>query len=386
MVKKFNPKLSNKQPKLRGTAAPNKSKKQPASNRAPGTMRTDVPAAYGYTIRPNGTKMTRTSTGAVVVGSDFAGNTFTVNSNAYEPAASILINPSYFQSAMLGNMARVYEKYRFRKISVEYIPSVPTSTQGQLVILSDRTVKNPFLDGGSSSYLSRALSQDNAVACPLWQRTVFQCETQDIWSLVDPLIDGDLDDAIEQEVQVYAFSNYTGTSGILLLHYEIEFKDPLYTFHSTVVPVPVGLGSRISMTDDTGVNTTADLIRLNNANLNLGGLGIGSIFRMVFVAGDSSWPTGNLSWASVANMNHSISTNITNTLSLSTTPMLMTTGTTLYGQLSSSTMVLYGTYEAAVAGTSNGALTYANATTAAGSWRFLIAAVRMGAALAATNQ
>lgn len=379
--------MSNKNPRLRGSAKPT-AKSTSKNNKValkPSVSRADVPANYGYTVRSRMPRVTRTGTGAHIVGSDFAGTVNTFNTSAYEPAANVLMNPSYYNSAMLGNLSRVYEKFRFRKATLEYIPSVATSVQGQLVILSDRSVKNPFLDGSATSFLGRALSQANAVACPLWQRTTFECDVHDGWSLVDPLIDGDLDDTIAGEIQLYAFAPITVAAGILILHYEIEFKDPLYTYHPTLVPVPIGIGSTMTANDDTAVNAVTDVIRLNNASLNLGQFGSGAIFRMVFQRTPSIFPTGPASWATVASV-QAVAAATTSTTASATTALTMAAGTTLYGVLVSATLMLYTSYDNAVAGNQNGALFYQTATTAVGTWQFLIDGVRLGNALMLTNQ
>lgn len=383
LVKYLNPIMSNKNPKLRGTAKPARAAKNSKPSKS-NTSRADVPASYGFTVRATPAKVVRSATGAHISGSDFAGSVYTTNTNDYEPAASVPLNPAFFKSAMLGNLSRVYEKYRFKSATLEYIPSVPTSTQGQLVILSDRSIKNPFLDGSSSAFLGRALSQDNAVACPLWQRTTFDVACGSEWHVVDPLIDGDLDDSIAQELQCYAFAATTLTSGILILHYQIEFKDPLYTFHSTVMPVPLGIGSYGTLQDDTAVNATSDAVRLTNSTLNFS-LGLGSIYRMVFVRAASTKPTGPATWADVASVRTSASASLS-TETVNATAITMCPGTTVYGVLEGATVILYSSYDTAVAGSTNGLLTYATATTAVGTWAFQTAAVRLGNSYFVTSQ
>lgn len=383
LVKYLNPIMSNKNARLRGSK-PKSAKPKPMQVSKQHVARSDVPASYGFTVRATAPKVVRTASGATITGSDYAGSVNSFNTSAYEPACSIPMNPSYYQSAMLGNLSRVYEKFRFKKATIEYIPSVPTSTQGQLVILSDRSIKNPFLDGSGSSFLGRALSQANAVACPLWQRTMFECEVKDDWSLVDPLIDGDLDDTISAEVQLYSFGTATLTTGIVILHYVIEFKDPLYTYHPTVVPVPIGIGSVITLTDDTAVNATTDTIRLGSSSLSLT-LGSGSIYRLVFQQKASTLPTGPATWTAVATVLVTGAATTTTTAPASTN-IAMLPGTTLYGLLVGSTVMLYSTYDTAVAGSMNGQLCYQTATTAVGTWQFLATGVRLGSPLMVTNQ
>lgn len=378
----LNPIMSKKSPALRG-ATSNKAK-MVAKTKAASTQH-NVPAAIGFTVRGKAPSIVKTSTGATIKGADYAGTVNVFNASTYEPAASVPMNPSYFNSAMLGNLSRVYEKYRFKRAVLEYIPSVPTSTQGQLVLLSDRSIKNPFLDGSSTSFLGRALSQANAVATPLWQRTTFECDVSQAWNLVDPLIDADLDDTIAGEVQVYGFADTTMVAGILMLHYEVEFKDPLYTFHPTLTPIPVGIGTLATFNDDSAVNNSADAIILTNSSITLGAFANGSVFRMVFQRAGSTAPAGPSGWSTVAGVQTTTATTTTTVAGIST-GITMVTGTTLYGVLNGSTVTLYSSYDHAVTGSANGLLRYVNATTAVGEWSFIMAGVRLGASLMVTNQ
>lgn len=387
LVKYLNPIMSRKQQQqtkktnLRGSSKPQRQTTSKKGSSHPPTMRTDVPAAYGFTVRSSTPKVVRTGTGAHIIGSDYAGNVLSFNSSNYEPAATVPLNPSYYTGAMLGSLSRAFEKYRFKRAVIEYIPSVPTSTQGQLVMLSDRSVKNPFLDGSAASFLARALSQANAVACPLWQRTTFVCETASEWSLVDPLIDGDLDDTISLEVQLYSFGTTTQTSGILMLHYEIEFKDPLYTFHSTVIPIPVGIGSAITAADDTAVNAVSDTLRLTASSPTISGLGRGSILRLIFQQAGSTLPTGPATWSTVAST--TVNTPLTtSTYSIQADALTIVPGMVFYALVTSGqTFAMYTSYEAAQAQATAGQVCYQTATTAAGTWKFIGQAVRIGTQL-----
>nr|WPR18511.1 MAG: capsid protein [Chemarfal virus 101] len=347
-------------------------------------QQTSVPAAVGFTLRMTKPSVTRTGTKAVIQGADFAGSVTTFVSTNYEPAASVLLNPAYFQNAMLGSLARAYEKFRFTKAVIQYIPAVPTSTQGQLVMCSTRTVKEPFLNGAATTFLSRALSQGNAVACPLWKETTLEVECSSDWCVVDALIDTDLDDAIQEEVQCYATCDSSLTAGILMLHYTIEFKDPLYTYHPTMIPVPEGNGNLWIAADDSAVNATTDAIILSTGSVAFTG-GVGSIYRLVFRAAGSTYPTGPASWAAVAKVNTTIASTTTAIIGATTT-ITMATGTVLYGVVVSGGVALYVSYEAACNGGVNGSLAYQTATTVVGTWKFIASLVRLSTANLITVQ
>ncbi len=345
---------------------------------------TTVPAAYGYTLKMQKPVITRRGNTATISGSDYAGTVQAVNNSSYQPSASVFINPAYFQNAMLGSQARTFEKFRIRRGAVTYIPAVPTSTQGQLIMLSTSTVKEPFLASGTTTFLGRALSQHNAVATPIWKEATIELSSSSEWSIVDSLIDGDLDDCIAEEVQVYSTCDSTVDAGILVFHYEIEFKDPLYVYHPTVIPVPNGNGAGITLTDNSGVNATTDVVRLNNPSTALGG-GNNSIYRLVFQQAKSTLPTGPGSWAAVASVIATSGSTTTST-SATTSTIAMASGTTLYGVYIGTDLALYASYDTAAAGGVDGAVIYQTATTATGTWAFLVQLVRLGDTLRITTQ
>ncbi len=348
--------------------------KQKAQSSA-STTATSVPAAVGFTLRMTPPQVVRSGNKATIVGADFASSVVVSNTSTYAPAASVLLNPAYFQNAMLGSLARAYEKFRFVKATIHYIPAVPTSTQGQLVMCSTRTVKEPFLDGGASSFLSRALSQGNAVASPLWKETYLEVDCGPEWSVVDTLIDSDIDDSIQEEVQCYATCDSATTAGILMMHYTIEFKDPLYTYHPTMIPVPQGNGFFATLQDNSAVNATTDAIVLANASPPFTG-GNGSIYRLIFRQAASTLPTGPATWAGYANVQTIVGATTTTTAATSTA-ISMAPGTTLYGKIGSGGLAVYVSYEHALVGGTGGLLTYQTATTAVGTLHCIAALVRL---------
>jgi len=354
------------------------------SNKPQNTL-TTVPAAYGFSLRMREPKITRTNNTAIITGSDYAGTVFSSNSSLYEPAASVYLNPIYFNNAMLGNLSRTYEKFRFKKAVVQYVPSVPTSTQGQIIMTSTRSVKEPFIDASSTTFLSRALSQGNAVACPVWKEESIELNGSNDWHVVDALIDGDLDDSIQEEVQVYSTCEATLTTGILILHYEIEFKDPLMVYHATVIPSPVGNGTIVTMVNSAAVNNNTAAITLTSPSTTLSGLGNGAIFRMVFQRVRSTLPTGVGSWSAYARVLTQTAATLTTDTQVAT-DITSASGSVYYGVWNGANMILYASYEGAAAGEQNDCVFHQTSTTAVGTYSFLIHAVKLGASLRVTTQ
>ncbi len=352
--------------------------------KTPSTKLTTVPASYGYTLSMRKPIIQRSGNTSVITGSDFASSVTIRSISGYAAGASVLLNPAYFNNASLGVLARTYEKFRFTRAILEYVPAVSTFVSGQIVITSTRSCKEPFLDGGSTTFLSRALSQGNATAGPIWQRHVIEIDCLPDWKLTDPLIDADLDDSVAEEVQVYANSDTDGIGGTLILHYTVEFKEPLYTFHPTLIPVPIGNGIQISFSDDTAINAVNDAIKLSNSSVSLPS-GNGNIYRLVFQQDRSTLPTPIVSWASVAKF-QTLTSATTSTTDAATTTFNLVEGVTLYGIQNGSVLSLNTSYEACLTGNASGSIFYNSATTAAGTWWFIAALVRLGDLARITNQ
>nr|WRQ65719.1 structural protein [Tolivirales sp.] len=361
--------------KLRGSPTPKQTIPNKPKLTKPGTSLTTVPAAYGFSLKMTPPKIRRNGNTSHIVGSDYAGSIAAVNTISYQPAASVFLNPAYFQNAMLGSQARAYEKFRFTRATIHYIPSVPTSTQGQLVMCSTRTVKEPFFNGASTTFLSKALSQGNAIATPLWKEAMLDVPCSNEWSIVDALIDSDLDDSIQEEIQCYCTSDFTGTAGILMLHYEIEFKDPLYTYHPTLIPVPVGNGSIVTLKDNAAAKGVNDSVALNDPT----GFVLGansSVYRLIFRQEASTLPTGPTSWAGVAKV-ETLTGSTSTATTIGNTNIALSTGSVLYGVVNGTNLHLYTSYDTAANANLAGQLLYQTVVTAKGTWHFHIHLVRM---------
>jgi len=343
-----------------------------------------APAAVGYGIQLRKPTVKHGHTTSKVVGSDYGGTVAVINTTTYEPACSIPINPSYFSGAMLGSQARAYQRYRFTRFIVVYVPSVPTDLQGQLVMTSSSSMQEPFLDGSSTSFLSRALSTGNAIASPLWSATTLNVPLDSEWRLTDPLLEGDLSSSISDEVQVYGFSTTTLNAGTLICHYEVEFKDPYYTFHSTSIPISVGISPPVSWFADSAVNAVNDAVRTYLPG-SITGAGVGAIFRAVFRQAASTLATGWATW-SVACKVATLAAVTSSTTSVDYTNISMTPGTTLYINCGASVATFYTSYEDAASGGINGMLVYRTATTADSVFSFFQAQVRLSPALMITTQ
>jgi len=348
-----------------------------------GVSITSVPAATGYQLGQFVPATKRSGNSIHVRGREYGCTVTVANNPNFGVAGVVALTPALFQSAMLGAHARCHEKYRFRGIAAHYVPAVPTSSQGQVMLLSSKNMNEPFINSNSASFLARGLTQSNSILTPIWMSASTRIACDDAWRNVDFAAETDYDDNILEEIQVYGWSDTAGTAGSIIIDYDIEFKDPVYQPHSASIPDSLGPGSLMTLVDDSAVNATTDIIRLTNASMT--SYFNGTIFRCVFRASASTYPTGPADWGTVATVATSTADTTTTTVS-SFTNITMAEGTTLFFVVRGATLTAYATIAAARNGGLSGNLSYRTATTAVGSWSFLVHLVSHGNPTMVTTQ
>lgn len=348
--------------------------------------RVEPPVSIGTTMRATPPVVMRTVNTARIVGKDFVGTVEGAGVATFGLGKSALLSPAYFQSTILGNLARSFEKYCFTRLRIHYVPKVATSAVGQVVLCSQRSVSEPGLQPEAATFLARAMSQGNAVFSPLWMPCHIDIDCDSAWKLVDPATTSDPDDAIHEELQVYTQVSTSGQVGYLFAEYDVKFSEPIYQPHSTSMPITSGPGQRISLREPAGVNLVGDAFRLVEigAALGISNLPIGTIVRFVFDIQGSIPATGTtFANALAVNVNyHTTNTAFSNT----TVSLPMVGGLTLYLANSSTVVSVYTSLEAAVAGVGSGQVYYATATTLIGTYVGDAAIVRYGQSVLSSVQ
>lgn len=376
-------KPNNNKQNLRGSK-PN-TKPMKANTKSKNVMAmTSAPAASGVLLSNFAPVVTRSNGVVKLAGREYGATVSVVNTTTFIAAAAIPLSPAYFQSALLGTHAKCHELYRFRKVTVHYVPAVPTSSQGQILILSNTSIFEPFLNGASSSFLARGMTQSNAALGPIWQKFTTPITVDNEWRKVDLFSDADADDNILAEVQVYGWSDATLTAGSIIIDYEIEFKEPVYQPHQTAIPDSLGPGAVITLIDNSPANAIGDTFALTNATINA--YTSGYIFRFVFRQAASTLPTGVGSWGMLNKVNISRQTTISTTTQTQNA-ITMAEGTTLYGVVGDSVSIyLYADLPSALACGSAGLVAYQTATTAAGSYSFIVQLIHASPTIKLTVQ
>lgn len=379
----------NRTPNLRGSArnvlgTKNKQQKspigQPANRKAPGldVSRQYAPNAIGTSMRATPPTITRSATSARVQGRDFIGTVEGQGVATFGLGKSALLSPAYFSSTVLGNMARSFERYRWNTLRVHYVPKVATTAVGQVVLCSQHSVSEPGLQPEAGNFLPRAMSQGNAAFSPLWTPSYIDIACDGSWKLVDPTTTSDIDDTIHEELQVYTQVSVAGQVGYLFAEYDVSFQDPIYTPHSTALPIFTGPGQRVTLASNLAVNAL-------NAAWNLAevsGTGAfisavpGTIFRAVFDLQGSSASGGTTFAAALFTTTYRHDTVATIGNNAIVTPL--NGGLTVYFVTNGANVFVYVSLEAAVNGSGTGQLFHNLPTTTVGAFNFDLAMVRIG--------
>jgi hypothetical protein len=369
---------------LRSTSTPKPVASQPkrTSTKPNDLTVANVPAATGYQLGAFKPLVKRVGNAISIRGREFGCSVNVINSASFGVSGMVPLTPALFQSATLGAHAKCHEQYRFTSIVAHYIPAVPTSAQGQVMLLSSKNLNSPFINSAASTFLARGLTQDNAILTPIWMGCSTEISCDNAWRHVDFFSEVDFDDNILEEIQVYGWSDISLQAGSIIIDFVVEFRSPIYQPHSANIPDALGPCTFAICNDDTAVNAANDAFILTNSTITA--YANGSVFRMVFRQGGSALPTGIATWPGLVQVG--TTTALTGGTSSSTNSALsMAEGTTLYGVVVGSSLVMYNTLQAARVGTS-GELIYAGATTAKGVYLFMVHLVSIGNALVVTTQ
>lgn len=343
-------------------------------------MATAFPStSIGTMIKATKPIVTRSVESARMLGRDFIGTVEANGVATFGIGKSALLSPAYFNSTVLGNLARSFEKYRWNRLRIHYVPKVATTATGQVILCSSRSASEPNLQPEAGTFLPRAMSQGNACFTPLWQPAYIDIDCNSDFKLVDPTTTSDIDDCVHEELQVYSQAGVAGQVGYLFAEYDISFWEPIFQPHSTAIPLSSGPGVRITATDNVPVNAIGDAVTWSLTGAPT--VAIGTIFRAV-VDIQGSTALGGLT------LNNQYATNsyahaTTATFEVGAlTPLPIVGGITLYlASMSTGFFHLYTSLEAAVNGSGTGQVYHRFVSIApSGSYNLDIATVRIGVA------
>lgn len=391
MVRNINPILSNKQPRLRGSATPAKPNTRRMVPVATAAMPRPTEQTYGgtqlsapssissvFTSTPTRTRSMRD--GIVVSGKEFISTVEGNGTSTFGLGKSALLSPAYFYGGVLGQLARSYTKYKWTKLIIHYIPKVSTATIGQIVLCSNENITFPGPVPESAAFLSKALVSGNGVMAPLWAPCRMQIPADGKARYIDAFTNVDINENIAVELLVYTQISVAAQVGYLWLEYECELLHNMLEPHSTSLPVSLGTGTRATLTTTSSTPTAAGIAAFTDGSSIASALPAGSVFRFVVDLQGSTMPTGTTAanWLSINVLTSGSSTTVTNAL---------VGGSVYYLMLFSTTnLALYTSLEAAVAGTAQGQVVYRTTGSTSGVVLGDVTLVRLGVGILEDSQ
>lgn len=387
-------------PRLRGTPrktvngmSPKTNKNQKSTQSANKQLGLEVvrsfaPTSIGSSIRAVPPRVQRTVDSARIVGRDFIGTVEGQGVSTFGLGKSALLSPAYFYSTQLGNLARAFERYRWNRLRIHYVPKVATTAVGQIILCSSRSVSEPNLQPESGTFLPRAMSQGNAVFSSLWTPAYIDIDVSPDFKLVDPTSSSDLDDTIHEELQVYTQISSTAQVGYLFAEYDCSFQEPIYTPHSTAIPIYTGPGTRatLALSSAGAISSDAVLLVDSAASSVFTSATIGTVYRAVIDIQGSTAPTGT-TLANAWKVNH-FSHQTTTAFQTSATALPIVGGLTVYLSVftAGTNVNVYTSMEAAVSGSAAGQVFINTGGSTVGAFACDLALVRVGEASLPTVQ
>lgn len=303
-----------------------------------------APAAVGSVLRGQDIKQVKSKDGSISINSLIC---LGRPSGAIQTTLPEMVGIQYLHPAVLGNdeiqnMTRVYEQFRITHARIRFRSFQGTSAGGEVMIISNADPNyRPINTGSNTNFYQRALATRHSLLTPIWLPEELELAVDPKWKVCDNSNSSTLEDFSAGVVYIYADGG-TAIPGYFLLELSIEFKQLRFNSRSLISGSFQGLGVRNSA---TMVNFTLNA----DAKITLSGMTAGDIYAFVMSA------TG-------ATFNGA--TNASNILQLNSgagvIPYVLGGSNLLYARAdTTTTAVLFTTYDAAIGSDDSDKLTWA---------------------------
>lgn len=186
-----------------------------------------APVAIGNSMSGFATKTIVTRDGVRVIGRDFG---FTVLSTGTVTncciAGGVPTSPFAFTSSVLQNCARMYNRYKPRRLMFHYITSSATSQTGDVMFYLRKNEGSTLPQPTSSTFLNYVLSDSNTIIGPQWTNHTCTFDTNNSpWLSTDYGATSALDSYNQYDLFLYSKTSTSNSPGYVIVDYEFEFKE-----------------------------------------------------------------------------------------------------------------------------------------------------------------
>lgn len=325
----------------------------PASFGAVSTINT-APVSVGNSVRGSSPRVTQTTDGARVVGRDFAfalaGTSAAINS--WELIGSMPITPCVLPSSILRNYCQMFNKFKVNSVTLHYITSSPTSQAGDVMFYYEKDRLSPMVDYSNSSFLPYVLSDPHTVIGPQWTNHSIRLRPTRDWKTTLFGNQSDLNEDAEGAIHFFSKTNSANSPGYLLIDYDVQFRELSVNPRAGSLPVARGQSTFICLTSSVATSTLGATATFS--------WDVGKTISNVTSAAPSGAAQGDiykfvLQWTASSANNTQAGTVLPSATNIvryaSDNAITLDDGFTCYMRFSGSSLTLYTTIEAALAGT-----------------------------------
>ncbi len=308
-----------------------------------------APVSLGTSITAVRPQTRTTSNGVVVVGREFFGSVVQTNNVNWQVACLNPVHPAYYPASVMGNTARMYQYFRFKRLVVHFVTKEPTSNGAEIAMVYSPNMLEPAEDGTASQFLPRVMTKGHAVLGPIWQNHSMDVPCDGKFRKIDAFNAGvNINDNVAGEVQVYLLGTADRVAGYLLADYELEFSETMITPHMSQIPMSFGSGGQYSLTLPANPTVGNAVVFSSSSVL---GSSVGQIYRWIISADESTFGSGTTS--ENAFIVRTLYSQVGITASAGSADLQLKDGMQLFVVTLSGGSVLYTSLEGAIAGNSS---------------------------------
>lgn len=365
---------------VNGTVAKNQSSRlmlPPAPKRQRGSnstafqqmasMRTSAvraaPAAYSNTV--TGHRVTSNAGVTTVSGREFAAGSANFSSSNIQLVDVIAHHPAYYATSALGNLTRSFREYRWDWIRISYLGTSSTATAGWTQLVTNPDMQESGYNYASNTdLLQRSMSTQNAVLGNVWENLTHIVPTTSKWMLTQPFDGSEYRDHTAGETYVYQQAASSTVLGLVVIDYQVSFRDLYYTLHSSI---PFTQYAPLTLADSVANPAASAIVTMTNSTISASPAG--SIWRLILLADQSTAGTG----ATITTL-WKIYTDGSNTSNVTTA-----NGSTVYAIANANSVInLFPTFESAKISSTREFMAYRSNQTTASSLVFQAVRVSLG--------
>ncbi len=231
-----------------------------------------APVSVGNSVRGSKPRITQTTTGARVVGRDFAFALSATPSTVtgWEIIGGMPLTPCVLPSSILRNYCQMFQKFKVNSIVVHYITSSPTSQAGDVLFYFEKDGFSPMVDYSNSSFLPLVLSDPNTLIGPQWTNHSMLIKPVQDWKTTMYGNQSDLNEDKAGTLFFFSKTNAANSPGYLLIDYDISFAELSTNPRAGTLPIARGQSSFVCFNVSASARTSGNQLYFASADLTVG--------------------------------------------------------------------------------------------------------------------